>query len=192
MANTSDPTPDAPVVPLRPAQAEQEAPTADSGRRLDLRPSGLAVLRLSEGGDEGEERTVRLRRPLFGEFKRLRKAADAMNEAEEEAAVIQLAGLEEVRAVPPPEGAEPGSAALSRHNIEQTKKMRAINRAASEKIEKARYEWWTTAVTLLSIGGDLPKLDEVPAWLLVEEGVIARLFDHWMHRPLARGGGAQQ
>lgn len=120
--------------------------------------------------DAGEERTVRLRRPRLGQFKRLRSYLNDVN-AEHRAFVATLRE-------PPAEG-------------EAAPDAQAILISVAEALEEASLKWWRLTLvgddTFVALATEtVPDESDWPVWLQTPDS-ITKTFAHWRSVPLRSG-----
>lgn len=159
-----------------PEQVEPEAGDP-AGDNIEFVRTG--VIRILAAGNR-----YRLRRPFFGELRRLRTAwqdydyevQDRSDEARDLSKRIK-ADIE----------------AMSPDDPERTKKLRALrdeSRAAGreheEFVENGFLAWWVQVFELLTMGDGTPGPDETPGWL-IDHTLVAKVFAHWRSVPLGHG-----
>lgn len=135
---------------------------------LHLNDDGTVTIDFETAGDDGGPLAVTLRRPRFGQFKRLRSDAAKV-----------LTGMtsyvEELKA----------DEALS-----ETDRIERLN----QRTEDATVAWWhlvligdDTFASLADRPADVPDVDDWPTYLAYGDGSIKMLLDHWRRVPLAPG-----
>lgn len=165
-----------------------ETPTTDE----DLTPPGVEFVGTGWTRCQIGDRTVRLRPPFFGEFRRFRTgwedAADLIEmaalRAEQEAALIvrdEQALRKNRDGMAPDEYAAAVAALRSR----ATK----AGRAANAEREETTIRWWLDVVSTLAVDGPVTfaeDLEDVPAWM-TDPVLPSRAIQHWRSVPLGRG-----
>lgn len=190
---TTEPT--APT--LRADQPDTDDPLADlAGEAVTLYGKGWA--RLTFQTSEGEFVEARLRPPLFGEYKRLRGAMDAITEevADMTDGIAAVADRIEADA----KDMDEDEALTDR---ERTKRRRALQResareakALNEKQEALWLGWWAQTITALcvdtaakvrsTVDEAVADHDRLPPYMAAG-GTAMRLLGHWRAGPLGRG-----
>lgn len=172
-AAPADPQPDVPVVATEP----QEGEGTDA---VELVRTGWVRLRW-------DDKTVRLRRPFFGELKRLRlaleDASDAIAERSEEVQVIGRQILTENTANDEADTDELEKLEVRR---ELTKRSKIVGRELTAFSEEVRIDWWAQVAETLSADGPLPHPDELPSWI-ADPFLPNTVLQHWRSVPLDRG-----
>lgn len=154
--------------------------------------SGLIRLPMSveyaEDGTVTNVRRARIRRPFFGELKRLQMMledlADELADEREQAQVSSLELNEQAEAIDKDTELPP------RERVERISTLRKASREAGRnldrKAEATRFQWWATVFELLSYDGPLGETEQAPAWLA--DGLLpARVLRHWRSVPLGPG-----
>jgi hypothetical protein len=137
------------------------------------------VIRLVIGGS----RTV-LRRPFFGEFKRLRLSLEAATDSitdvriDVEALAAELHDEQQRIADDDKLGHRERAAAV----MELRKRDREAGRKLTSVAEDARVEWWADVFDVL--GAKQP--DDWPSWI-ADATLPDRIIRHWRSAPLGRG-----
>lgn len=111
---------------------------------------------------EDDGGAVELRRPKYGEFKRHRLAFSA----------LQTDFRAEIEAV---------------RNIEDRIARADQLDEANRHLEEKAVAWWRDVSTTLGSSPLPDSEDDWPTVLIVGEGVLVKVIDHWQNRPLARG-----
>lgn len=145
---------------------------------------GTGWARITIAGPDGAA-TYRLRRPLFGELRRLRVALQGVQDTLAEAAA-NLAGeqvrLNQLAAAAADEAQEPP-------DDDEFTELRDTIRAASRRLlddsDDLRLHWWQQVFDLLGVDGT-PDEDEWPGWV-ADPQMPAKIMEHWRSAPLARG-----
>lgn len=172
MTVTDDPT--VPVTDADPQPDEGEAVA------VELVKSGWVRLRW-------DGRTIRLRRPFFGELKSLRMAledaADAIAEQSEE---VQLIGREILAENSANDEADVDDVERMRVRQELTKRSKIAGRALTAFSDEQRIAWWRTVVDVVGVDGALPEDDRLPSWI-ADPMLPNTVLQHWRSVPLDRG-----
>lgn len=154
-------------------------PRPDDGdandERIELVRTGL--VRVWIVGDR-----YRLRRPFFGEFRKLRMQLEDGNDE------IQAASDDAMRLARDLTQAAQGKADLPPDEWREWRRTaqdqsRQSGRKLTDLAEELRLEWWTTMWDLLTLDGRPP---DWPPWI-VEPALQGRLVAHWRSSPQGRG-----
>ena len=154
----------------------------EDGDRLELVRTG--IIRIRVGGTR-----IRLRRPFFGEFKRLRLAVEDMNdEIDQLTAEAQGISGEIVReASNRPDGETPVQFAEWR--IASRRRSREASRRLTDAAEKLRLDWFGEVVRTLTMepdGGSVLDEERLPAWVTSPD-LPNTMLSHWRMVPSGRG-----
>lgn len=174
MTVTEDPT-----VPV----STDSAPQSDEGPavQVELVKSGWVRLHWND-------RTVRLRRPFFGELKRIRLAledmADAIAERSDDVRESAAELVDANNAVDADESLD--DAAKRRRRRELTNKSKVVARELTTFCDEQRIGWWREVVGIVGVDGALPEDDELPSWI-ADPYLPNEVLAHWRSVPLGRG-----
>lgn len=148
---------------------------AESGDTIELVRTGL--VRMTLGGTR-----YRLRRPFFGEFKKLRLAVedanDEINAAVDEQMRVSRQAIAEVE-----EHKDDDPDAYIAWRADVRKRQGAAGRALTDVADQLRFEWWVDMWKMLTLD-DTP--DDFPAWI-TDPKIAGVLLGHWRSSPSGRG-----
>jgi hypothetical protein len=148
---------------------------AESGDTIDLVRTGL--IRVTLGGTR-----YRLRRPFFGEFKKLRLAIEDAND-EISTAVDEQMRVSRQNVIEADEHKDDDPDAYVEWRADVRKRSSVSARALTDLAETRRYEWWVEMWTLLTLDG---APDDFPAWV-TDPNIANTLLGHWRSSPSGRG-----
>lgn len=186
-----------PKKPPKPTAPEPEEVEPDEGPAI---PVAVVEPEADEGTDEVQlvrtgfvrlrfgDTLIRLRRPFFGELKKIRlaleDAADAIADASEEAQLHAARLIEQSVAIDADENLSAVEKIQQRRELQH--ESRAAGRKVSEIAEEERLRWWATVVETIGVGDALPGVDELPSWIL-DPMLPNTVLTHWRSVPLGRG-----
>lgn len=147
----------------------------ENGDRIEFVRTGL--IRVHIGATR-----YRLRRPFFGEFKKLRLAVEDMNDEIQEAVDESLRVSRQIT-VEKAEHDDDDPDTFLAWKRDSAKRQRAASRSLTEVAEARRVEWWETMWTLLTVDG---RPDDWPSWI-TDPALAGQFIGHWRAVPLARG-----
>lgn len=152
-----------------------ETDGAESGDLIELVRTGL--VRMTLGG-----KRYRLRRPFFGEFKKLRLSLEDMNDEISSAVDEQMrVSRQNVAEADTHKDDEPDEYVAWRADVR--KRSSAAARSLTELAEDRRYEWWLEMWDQLTLDS---RPDDFPAWI-TDPNIANALLGHWRSAPLGRG-----
>lgn len=136
---------------------------------IDPRPDGTVLLDLEDG-----QEPIRLRRPKYGEYKRIQ---------------LGLAGVQEsttgprsaLEAIPE----DKDVSAEDRPTVDAQRREAAD--ALSKASEEALVAWWTDVVAVLGSRPLPESVDDWPIEMILDGNSISGLATHWRTVPLDRG-----
>lgn len=127
----------------------------------------------------------RLRRPFFGEFKKMRLALEDLVDEISELAQSSMAVSRQVAAEREALGASPEPELLASSETEWRKRQREAQRNVTDRADALRLEWWVLVFDTISLDGK-PKKSEWPAWV-TDPSVAVEFIAHWRSAPQGRG-----
>lgn len=159
---------------------EAQDPAADEANAERIQFVRTGLTRVTFGG-----KLYRLRRPFFGEFKRLRVALEDANDEIAEAAQASIAVTRSIASERAALGSNVDGDVLAAHETEWRKRQREASRLLNDRADTLRGEWWSLVFDTISLDGK-PKKGEWPAWVL-DPSVAIEFVTHWRTAPQGRG-----
>jgi hypothetical protein len=157
--------------------AEHEDDGVENGDRMELVRTGL--IRVHIGGTR-----YRLRRPFFGEFKKLRLAIEDVNDEIEDLSNDSLRISRQIIAEASSHDADTEDPdTYFEWRADTRRRQKDASRALTNRAEELRIEWWTGMWKTLSLDGEP---SDIPAWVTSPE-VPNLLLTHWRTAPSGRG-----
>lgn len=145
--------------------------------RVDLVRTGLVRIRIAGS-------RFRLRRPFFGELKKLRLALQDVNDEISDLSDEALRLAREMTDAAKSDVVQNLDAdEFTEWRRDNRKRSNKASRDLTDMTEDLRLGWWETMWDLLSVDG---RPDDWPSWV-VDPTFHAALFTHWRASPLGRG-----
>lgn len=156
--------------------AERPDDGEENGDRMELVRTGL--IRVYIGANR-----FRLRRPFFGEFKKLRLGVEDMNDEIDDLSNDSMRVARQIIAEAEAHDEKEDPDAYFEWRAGTRRRQKESSRMLTNRAEELRIEWWTEMWKTLSMDGEPP---DIPAWVTSPE-VPNMLLTHWRTAPSGRG-----
>lgn len=175
-ADDADAVDDEPTVTAVMVDDETEPADDETGDRVDYVRTGIIRVWI-----DGER--YRLRRPFFGEFKRLRLAVEDMNDEIDELSQRSVTLGQQITAEAETHDRVKDPEAYAAWRVDSRRRQREVGRKLTDTAEQLRIGWWEDVWATLG-------LDERPAdwpsWI-TNPDLPNRILTHWRMVPSGRG-----